>query len=97
MGKHLVQTFIEHESRAAVQQVLTRALDGIETANYELVFKTKAGDMRTLLLNATTRRDSEGDIIGVVGVAQDVTELIASKSSAAANKERADAEKNMNE
>ena len=97
MGKQLVQTFSEHENRAAVQEVLTKALEGVETANYELVFKTKAGEMRTLLLNASTRRDARDAIIGVVGVAQDVTELIASKSSAAANKERADAEKTVNE
>lgn len=32
------------------------------------------GQIRYLLVNATTRRDAENNVIGVVGVAQDVTE-----------------------
>ena len=31
-------------------------------------------EVRYLLVNATTRRDAENNIVGVVGVAQDVTE-----------------------
>ena len=30
-----------------------------------------------VLLNATTRRDAEGNIIGVVGIGQDITERLA--------------------
>ena len=40
----------------------------------ELEFETKSGQIRYLLVNATTRRDAENKVIGVVGVAQDVTE-----------------------
>ncbi len=47
---------------------------GNETSNYELEFETKSGQIRYLLVNATTRRDAENNVIGVVGVAQDVTE-----------------------
>ena len=35
---------------------------------------TKSGEIRYLLVNATTRRDPNNSIVGVVGVAQDVTE-----------------------
>ncbi len=35
---------------------------------------TKSGEIRYLLVNATTRRDANNSIVGVVGVAQDVTE-----------------------
>lgn len=37
-------------------------------------FQTKSGEIRYLLVNATTRRDVESNIVGVVGVAQDVTD-----------------------
>ena len=44
------------------------------SSNYELELETKTKETRYLLVNATTRRDQDGNIIGVVGVAQDVTE-----------------------
>jgi signal transduction histidine kinase len=47
---------------------------GNETSNYELEFQTKSKEIRYLLVNATTRRDVESNIVGVVGVAQDVTD-----------------------
>jgi len=53
---------------------MENALKGIETANYQLEFDTKGGETRYLLVNATSRRDTSGVVVGVVGVAQDVTE-----------------------
>merc|ERR1711971_778227 len=35
---------------------------------------TKTNEIRYHLVNATTRRDTESNIVGVVGVAQDVTD-----------------------
>ena len=60
--------------RPSVHQVLDNALQGNETSNYELEFETKSKEIRYLLVNATTRRDAESNIVGVVGVAQDVTD-----------------------
>jgi PAS domain S-box-containing protein len=57
-----------------VQRVLDDALKGIETSNYELEFRTKSKESRYLLVNATTRRNADQSIVGVVGVAQDVTD-----------------------
>ena len=74
LGKPLVATFIVPKLRQSVQEVLDNALKGNETSNYELEFETKSGETRYLLVNATTRRDDESHIVGVVGVAQDVTE-----------------------
>ena len=73
-SKPLVSTFIVPKLRHSVQEVLDNALHGNETSNYELEFETKSGETRYLLVNATTRRDAESNIVGVVGVAQDVTE-----------------------
>lgn len=69
-----METFIVPKLRQSVQEVLDNALKGRETSNYELEFVTKLGEIRYLLVNATTRRDAENNIVGVVGVAQDVTE-----------------------
>eukprot|EP00931_Biecheleriopsis_adriatica_P113086 TRINITY_DN8800_c0_g1_i1.p1 TRINITY_DN8800_c0_g1~~TRINITY_DN8800_c0_g1_i1.p1 ORF type:complete len:1688 (+),score=411.50 TRINITY_DN8800_c0_g1_i1:35-5065(+) len=75
MGKHLVNHFIQPENRDSVGKVLQRALTGEDTANYELPLLSKTSKRLTVLLNATTRRDAKGHIIGVVGVGQDITEL----------------------
>merc|ERR1719223_2488572 len=73
-NKPLVSTFIVKKLRKSVQDVLDNALEGNETSNYELEFRTKSNEIRYLLVNATTRRDADYHIVGVVGVAQDVTE-----------------------
>eukprot|EP00957_Ditylum_brightwellii_P166588 12681021-Ditylum_brightwellii.AAC.1 len=74
MDKPLVTTFIVSKLQKAVQEVMENALRGNETSNYDLEFRTKSGEIRYLLVNATTRRDADSNIVGVVGVAQDVTE-----------------------
>ena len=74
MNKPLVSTFIVPKLRKSVQDILDNALHGDETSNYELEFRTKSNEIRYLLVNATTRRDTNNRVVGVVGVAQDVTE-----------------------
>ena len=56
-NKPLVSAFIVPKLRQSVQEVLDNALIGKGTSNYELEFRTKSGDIRYLLVNATTRRD----------------------------------------
>ena len=76
MGHHLVSKFITDEYKASVAEVLKKALNGEETANYEFPLFTKSGDSSVdVLLNSTTRRDAAGRIVGVIGVGQDITEL----------------------
>jgi len=70
----IVSTFIAAKLGNSVQRVLDDALQGIETSNYELEFRTKSNESRYLLVNATTRRNADQSIVGVVGVAQDVTD-----------------------
>ncbi|KAL3940654.1 MAG: hypothetical protein SGARI_000886 [Bacillariaceae sp.] len=70
----LVETFIAPSMQEKVQEILDSALAGNETSNYELEFVSKSGEPIFLLVNATTRRDPENAVVGVVGVAQDVSE-----------------------
>ncbi|MDM8521726.1 PAS domain S-box protein [Anaerolineales bacterium HSG6] len=80
MGKSMVDEFITEDYREAVKQVLDNALQGEQTANYEFPLYTKAGQRVMVLLNASTRRSAQGEIIGVIGVGQDITELDSYRS-----------------
>ena len=62
--------------RQSVQDVFDRALKCFKRSNYELEFFTKSNEIRYLLLNAATRRDTNNNTTGIVGVAQDVTEVV---------------------
>ena len=64
MGHSLVQEFITQDYQASVQAVLDQALAGVETANFEFPLITKAGARIEVLLNATTRRNEHGKVIG---------------------------------
>jgi PAS domain S-box-containing protein len=75
MGRDLVADFIKDDYKASVGLVLANALRGDETANYEFPLYTKTGDRIDILLNSSTRRNALGNIVGVVGVGQDITEL----------------------
>jgi len=79
MGRNLVEEYITDDYKQAVQKVLDSALEGEETANYELPLMTKEGKRVEILLNATSRRDEHGNVIGVVGIGQDITEIRAAR------------------
>jgi PAS domain S-box-containing protein len=74
MGRNLVEVYITEEYRASVKGVLDNALQGSEAANFEFPLFTKSQKRVEVLLNATTRRDVNGNVVGVIGVGQDVTE-----------------------
>lgn len=75
IGRNLVKTRISEPYRDSVQSFLDNALKGRETSNYEVPLFTKGGKRVMILLNAITRRDVHGQINGVVGVGQDITEF----------------------
>jgi PAS domain-containing protein len=68
------QDFITKEYQVSVKEVLDNALQGRETANFEFPLYTKDQQRVDVLLNATTRRDVSGNVVGVLGVGQDITE-----------------------
>ena len=75
IGKSLVANFITDEFKESVNKVLAAALMGTETANFEFPLFTKFGQRKEILLNATTRRGPNGEVTGVIGVGQDITEI----------------------
>ena len=75
VDQDLVANFITDDYKASVGDILEKALKGEETTNFEFPLFTKSGDRVDVLLNSTTRRDAYGQIIGVIGVGQDITEL----------------------
>ena len=70
MRKNLVKEFVTDEYKIVVQAVLDEALRGKETANFEFPLITNAGVRLEVLLNATTRKDEQGNIIGVAGIGE---------------------------
>jgi PAS domain S-box-containing protein len=75
LGNDLVQTYITQDYRESVKKVLENALKGKETANYEFPLFAKDGERVMVLLNSSTRRNAAGEITGVLGVGQDITEI----------------------
>ena len=80
MGQDLVQKYIRVEYHQSVREVLSNALLGVQTDNYQLPLFTKDGKRVELLLNAATRFDAAGAIVGVVGVGQDITAINQSQA-----------------
>ena len=70
----LLQDFITQEYQGSVKEVLDNALQGRETANFEFPLYKKDRQRVEVLLNATTRRDVGGAVVGMIGVGQDITE-----------------------
>ncbi|ETL44811.1 hypothetical protein L916_04928, partial [Phytophthora nicotianae] len=77
MGKDLVNLFVAEDHRESVGLLLRKALQGEQTGNFDFPIITKTGRRVEILLNATPRYDELGQIFGVMGIGQDITERIA--------------------
>lgn len=75
MERHLVNEFITKGYRSRASDIFAKALKGVETAMVEVSMYTKDDHEVIILLNTTTRRDADGNIIGAMGFGQDITEL----------------------
>jgi PAS domain-containing protein len=81
---YLLQYTCLPDLQPAVRHILDNALRGRGTSNIELEIRTKDDETRYLLVNATTRRDAENNVVGIVFIAQDVTEAIKHDRAVAA-------------
>ncbi|HNP16829.1 MAG TPA: PAS domain S-box protein [Fulvivirga sp.] len=59
-----------------VKGLFERVMLGEKITHYELPIITKTGKVVTILFNATIRKDFNNNIIGMICVGQDITELI---------------------
>lgn len=75
VGKRLVQNYIADEFSDSVQTMLSQGMNGQEITNYEFSLWTKSGQRKDILWSATARRDRHGNIVGVIGIGHDITEL----------------------
>jgi PAS domain S-box-containing protein len=69
-----IYDIIHSPDKSSVHNILLKALHGVNCENYELRILTRENKVCTLSVNAASRRNFEGVIIGVIGVAQDITE-----------------------
>ena len=65
-GRKLVDEFVSIDFKDSVSDILKNALMGIETANFEFPLLTSGDHVVEVLLNATTRRDAQDNVIGKV-------------------------------
>lgn len=87
IGEPLVDQIVTAEYRDSLSDVLQNALNGVETANFEIPLHTRDGRRRDLLLSTTSRRGPDGEVNGVVGVGQDITYIrsVAEKNAQVAD------------
>jgi PAS domain S-box-containing protein len=76
-GCSLVQDFITDDLKTPILTVLNQALNGDKTVNFEFPLRTKWGYCMTMLLNATSQQDEQGNVIVMVGIGQDITNRLA--------------------
>lgn len=86
MGRDPIEVLIAPEAQKAVSDILHAALDGLDTEDYEMPVITNKLDRVILLINATARRNADGEIIGVIGVGQDITERMRAARELAAER-----------
>jgi len=75
LGTDLVKSYIPDEFKKAVNKVIQNGLKGQGTTNFEFLVYAKSKQLVSLLLNVSVRRNAEGEIVGILGVGQDITEL----------------------
>jgi len=73
LGHNLVEEFITDEFKGLLSEVRDKALQGEETTSFGLPLRAKDGKQIELLFNVTARRDTSGNIVGIIGVGQDIT------------------------
>ncbi len=75
LGTNFVKKYISNDFKERINQVLKNVLNGDEISNFEFPIYSKNKKSIILLLNASPRKNINGNIIGVLGVSQDITEL----------------------
>ncbi|MFN3163804.1 MAG: PAS domain S-box protein [Pseudohongiellaceae bacterium] len=79
IGKHWINTFIPEEDRPGLDKAVTRSItgstEGSLQASHENRVLTKTGDKLLIRWNNAWQTDDEGNVIGILGAGEDITEL----------------------
>lgn len=70
-----VHYFFNEDDVRRHEQTFNKVLSGHKAANIELKARVISGGEKIFLVNATPRRNSRGQVIGILFVGQDITEL----------------------
>jgi PAS domain S-box-containing protein len=73
--------FLIHESQEGFSQAFNRVLTDQVITNYEIIIRASDDRRVTLLINATPRTSAIGEVVGVLLIGQDITELSAYRQS----------------
>ncbi|NKB56908.1 MAG: PAS domain S-box protein [Alphaproteobacteria bacterium] len=74
LGQKLVDVFVTDAYKSSIEYVFDQTLLEKEAENIEIVLQGKFGKRLDFLLNTVSRKDNFGNVTGVFGVCQDVTE-----------------------
>jgi len=75
LGENLIKSYAAKTYKRRIKEAFYLALKGKETTNFELPLFTKDGQRVKILLNLTTRKNTNGEITGVMGVGQNITKI----------------------
>lgn len=73
--------FLLPQSQEQYADAIKRVLGGDVIANHEMILGAADGRALTLLINATPRSSTGGDVVGILLIGQDITELSAYRKS----------------
>lgn len=75
LGKDLVEEFTPEDAKESLANILQNTLQGLESNSFQTALKS-INQMRVeILLNTSCRRNSKGQVLGVLCVGQDVTDM----------------------
>lgn len=74
LERDFINDFIIDVQRNEIKQIIEKTVKGAELTNFEALVKSKDAYTQ-LLLNTTIHRNSFGDVMGVIFVGQDITEI----------------------
>lgn len=80
LGKKVLTLFTEDHT-SSFHHMVNSVMHGNFVSNFELPILTKDGERRTFLFNASPRKNPYLEIIGIIFVAQDITELTEYRTS----------------
>jgi len=73
--------FLAEESRDGFSEAVNRVLTDEVVTNYESIIRASDERRVTLLINATPRTSAIGEVVGILFIGQDITELSAYRQS----------------